>query len=28
FLQANVELALQHPQLGAGFRQYLRDLEI
>jgi UTP--glucose-1-phosphate uridylyltransferase len=28
FLQANVELALQHPQLGSGFRQYLQDLEI
>jgi UTP--glucose-1-phosphate uridylyltransferase len=28
FLQANVELALSHPQLGAGFREYLRSLEI
>ncbi|MCA0175506.1 MAG: UTP--glucose-1-phosphate uridylyltransferase GalU [Proteobacteria bacterium] len=28
FLQANVELALQHPQLGAGFRDYLRGLEL
>jgi UTP--glucose-1-phosphate uridylyltransferase len=28
FLQANVELALQHPQLGAGFREYLRGLEL
>ncbi|PND36424.1 UTP--glucose-1-phosphate uridylyltransferase [Paucibacter aquatile] len=28
FLQANVELALAHPQLGAGFRDYLRSIEI
>ncbi|MBB4843992.1 UTP--glucose-1-phosphate uridylyltransferase [Paucibacter oligotrophus] len=28
FLQANVELALAHPQLGAGFREFLRGLEI
>jgi len=28
FLQANVELALAHPQLGAGFRDFLRGLEI
>ena len=28
FLQANVELALKHPQLGPGFRDYLRSLEI
>jgi UTP--glucose-1-phosphate uridylyltransferase len=28
FLEANVELALQHPQLGAGFREYLRGLEL
>uniref|UniRef100_UPI0021012820 sugar phosphate nucleotidyltransferase n=1 Tax=Pelomonas sp. KK5 TaxID=1855730 RepID=UPI0021012820 len=28
FLQANVELALTHPQLGAGFREYLQNLEI
>ncbi len=28
FLEANVELALQHPTLGAGFRQYLRGVEI
>ena len=27
FLQANVELALAHPQLGAGFRDYLTKLE-
>jgi UTP--glucose-1-phosphate uridylyltransferase len=28
FLQANVELALAHPQLGAGFREFLRTLEL
>jgi len=28
WLQANVELALQHPQLGAGFREYLRGVEV
>ena len=28
FLQANVELALDHPQLGASFREYLKSLEI
>jgi UTP--glucose-1-phosphate uridylyltransferase len=28
FLQANVELALAHPQLGPGFRQYLGGLTI
>ena len=28
FLQANVALALQHPELGAGFREYLRGIEI
>jgi UTP--glucose-1-phosphate uridylyltransferase len=28
WLQANVELALQHPQLGTGFREYLRGVEI
>ncbi|MBS0437545.1 MAG: UTP--glucose-1-phosphate uridylyltransferase, partial [Proteobacteria bacterium] len=28
FLQANVELALAHPQLGAGFRDYLKSLEL
>ena len=27
FLQANVELALEHPEVGAGFREYLRTLE-
>jgi UTP--glucose-1-phosphate uridylyltransferase len=28
WLQANVELALGHAQLGAGFRDYLRSIEI
>ena len=28
FLQANVELALAHPQLGAGFREYVKALAI
>lgn len=28
FLQANVELALEHPQLGAGFREYLKTLPL
>jgi UTP--glucose-1-phosphate uridylyltransferase len=28
FLQANVELALQHPELGASFRAYLKGLEL
>ena len=28
FLEANVELALAHPVLGAGFRDYLRSIEI
>ncbi len=28
FLEANVELALAHPELGAGFRKYLRSLEL
>ena len=28
FLEANVELALQHPQLGAGFRNYLSTLKL
>jgi UTP--glucose-1-phosphate uridylyltransferase len=26
FLQANIELALDHPELGAGLREYLRGL--
>ena len=28
FLQANVELALAHPELGKGFREYLRSLHV
>ncbi|MCE4557695.1 UTP--glucose-1-phosphate uridylyltransferase GalU [Roseateles cellulosilyticus] len=28
FLQANVELALAHPQLGAGFKQFLQELAL
>ena len=28
FLKANVELALDHPVLGPGFREYLRGLEL
>ena len=28
FLEANVELALAHPKLGAGFREYLKTLDI
>ena len=28
FLEANVELALAHPQLGAGFRDYLKTLKL
>ncbi len=28
FLEANVELALAHPQLGPGFRQYLKSLQL
>ncbi|NRF68063.1 UTP--glucose-1-phosphate uridylyltransferase GalU [Aquincola sp. S2] len=28
FLEANVEMALAHPQLGAGFRDFLRGLEL
>ena len=28
FLQANVELALQHPVLGPGFKDYLRELKV
>jgi len=28
FLQANVELAMKHPQLGEGFREYLKTLDI
>jgi UTP--glucose-1-phosphate uridylyltransferase len=28
FLQANVELALQHPTIGPGFREYLKGLAL
>jgi UTP--glucose-1-phosphate uridylyltransferase len=28
FLEANVELALAHPQLGPGFRDYLKSLAL
>ena len=28
FLEANVELGLAHPEVGPGFREYLRGLEI
>jgi UTP--glucose-1-phosphate uridylyltransferase len=28
FLQANVELALGHPELGAGFREFLKGLAL
>jgi len=28
FLEANVELALAHPEVGAGFREYLRTLAL
>ncbi len=28
FLQANVELALMHPQIGPGFRDYLKSLPL
>ncbi len=28
FLKANVELALAHPQLGAGFRDFLKSLDL
>ncbi len=28
FLEANVELALRHPQIGAGFRAYLKALDL
>ncbi|MDB5900761.1 MAG: galU, partial [Ramlibacter sp.] len=27
FLEATVELALKHPEVGAGFREYLRTLK-
>jgi UTP--glucose-1-phosphate uridylyltransferase len=28
FLEATVELALQHPQVGASFREYLKGLSL
>ena len=28
FLEATVELALQHPQVGASFRDYLKGLSL
>jgi UTP--glucose-1-phosphate uridylyltransferase len=28
FLEANVELALEHPQIGPGFRDYLKSLTL
>jgi UTP--glucose-1-phosphate uridylyltransferase len=28
YLQANVQIALKHPEVGAEFRAYLRDLKI
>jgi UTP--glucose-1-phosphate uridylyltransferase len=28
FLEANVELALAHPQLGPGFRDFLKGLDL
>ena len=28
FLEATVELALQHPQMGAPFRDYLKSLRL
>ena len=28
YLEANVEMGLQHPQLGAAFRDYLKNLDI
>ena len=28
FLEATVELALQHPEVGAGFRSYLKTLSL
>ena len=28
FLEANVELALEHPQIGPGFRDYLKSLAL
>ena len=28
FLEATVELALQHPEVGASFREYLKNLSL
>ncbi len=28
YMKANVEFALRHPEIGAEFRQYLKDLEV
>jgi UTP--glucose-1-phosphate uridylyltransferase len=28
FLQANIELALKHEEIGPGFRAYLKTLEL
>ena len=28
FLEATVELALQHPEVGEGFREYLKNLKL
>jgi UTP--glucose-1-phosphate uridylyltransferase len=28
FLQATVELALQHPEVGSSFREYLKSLSL
>lgn len=28
YLQANVEMGLQHPQLGEGFRDYLKNMDL
>jgi UTP--glucose-1-phosphate uridylyltransferase len=28
FLQATVELALQHPEVGATFKDYLKNLKL
>ena len=28
YLEANVELGLRHPELGEGFREYLKNLEL
>jgi UTP--glucose-1-phosphate uridylyltransferase len=28
FLEATVELALKHPEVGAGFREYLKGLKL